>query len=84
MLRRHESIDWIRVCVEIPPEESRMDWTELVAAALGLLLGVAGDRALISIGRSRKQKQVQRAGSFSTQSQVGGNLVDRRGTSDME
>ncbi|WP_141722227.1 hypothetical protein [Micromonospora haikouensis] len=55
-----------------------MDWTEIAAAAAGVLLGIAGDRSLIAIGRRRVQKQVQKAGDFSSQTQVGGNYTQEK------
>ncbi|MDG4839003.1 hypothetical protein O7631_21005 [Micromonospora sp. WMMD967] len=55
-----------------------MDWTELLAATLGILIGVAGDRSLIAIGRKRSVKQMQRAGDFASQTQVGGNYTGRK------
>lgn len=54
-----------------------MEWPELLAGLIGVVLGVAGDRALISIGRRRVQIQKQRAGSNSTQIQVGGSVNEQ-------
>ncbi|MFI7156555.1 hypothetical protein [Micromonospora chalcea] len=54
-----------------------MDLSEVVAGAIGVLLGIAGDRSIIQMGRRRSQKQVQKAGNFSNQSQVGGNVTTR-------
>lgn len=45
---------------------------------VGIVLGVAGDRAVLRIRSNNRTKQVQKAGDNSQQTQVGGSADVRR------
>lgn len=52
-----------------------MDWLgKALALIVGAIIGVTGDRALVSIGRRRTLRQSQRTGDNATLTQVAGNM----------
>jgi hypothetical protein len=53
-------------------QEATMSWiSSTIIGIVGVIIGAAGDRAFISIGKRKSQNQNQTAGSFSNQTQVG-------------
>ncbi|MFZ6003363.1 MAG: hypothetical protein ACOYXM_05455 [Actinomycetota bacterium] len=53
-----------------------MEWLfeGLGTLAVGVVLGVAGDRALLSYKEKRVVRQLQKAGDQATQTQIGGDV----------